>query len=215
MSAAFRAEPGFITLEGGEGAGKSSNIAFIRDWLQTRGARVHVTREPGGTPLGESVRALLLDARRTDMAPVTELLLMFAARAQHLEEVIRPALARGEWVICDRFTDSSYAYQGGGRGLDWDFIAELECRVQCGLVPHLTLWLDTPVELGMARTRDRGETADRFENEQALFYERVRAAFARRASADPKRMWRVDASQPLEDVRLAIASALEACWGAM
>jgi len=165
----------FITLEGGEGAGKSTQLAYIRQRLEAAGVTLHVTREPGGTPLGEQIRELLLDHRQTDMATDTELLLMFAARAQHLAERIRPALAAGEWVLCDRFTDATYAYQGGGRGIDSQRIAVLENWVQGTLRPDLTLLLDLPVNVGMARANGRGEL-DRFEREQQAFFDRVRVA---------------------------------------
>lgn len=193
----------FITLEGGEGAGKSTQLAYIRQRLETAGVTLHVTREPGGTPLGEKIRELLLDHRQTAMISDTELLLMFAARAQHLAELIRPALDAGEWVLCDRFTDATYAYQGGGRGIDPQRIAVLEEWVQGTLRPDLTLLLDLPVDVGMARACGRGEL-DRFEREQQAFFERVRAAYLAQAQREPGRYRVLDASQSLEDVQRQI-----------
>lgn len=199
----------FITLEGGEGAGKSTSLAFIRDYFAARGLPLQVTREPGGTPLAEQVRELLLQKRRETVAPDTELLLVFAARAQHLAEVIRPALARGEWVLCDRFTDATFAYQGGGRGLSTARIAELESLVQGDLRPGLTLLLDLPVAEGLARAAARAEK-DRFESEQEAFFERVRAVYCARAQAEPGRFRVIDAGQPLPAVQAAIRAALNA-----
>lgn len=198
----------FITLEGGEGAGKSTCIAFLRDYFLERGVPLCLTREPGGTPLAEEVRDLLLRKRDEKVAEDAELLLMFAARAQHIAEVIRPALARGEWVLCDRFTDATYAYQGGGRGLSVARIAELERMIQGDLRPGLTLLLDLPVQQGMARAAARHEK-DRFESEQHEFFERVRAAYRQRATAEPQRFRVIDASLPLGDVQLALKAALE------
>lgn len=197
----------FITLEGGEGAGKSTQLAYIRQRLEAAGVTLHVTREPGGTPLGEQIRDLLLDHRQTDMASDTELLLMFAARAQHLAERIRPALAAGEWVLCDRFTDATYAYQGGGRGIDPRRIAALEEWVQGSLRPDLTLLLDLPVDVGMARANGRGEL-DRFEREQQAFFERVRAAYLAQAQREPGRYRVLDAAQSVEDVQRQIDAVL-------
>ena len=176
----------FITVEGGEGAGKSTNIAVVEQWLAEAGIRCVLTREPGGTPLAEAMRQLLLEVRDEPVAPTAELLLMFAARSQHIAEVIEPALARGDWVVCDRFTDATYAYQGGGRGLPGHDIAVLEDLVQGSLRPDLTLLLDAPVELGLERAGQRGEL-DRFEQEQVAFFERVRQCYLGRASADPQR----------------------------
>lgn len=197
----------FITLEGGEGAGKSVNLAFVRDWLTGHAeAEVLTTREPGGTPVGEDIRRLFL--QQDGLVPEAELLLVFAARVQHLRDVIQPALARGEWVLCDRFTDASYAYQGGGRGLDAGRIAYLENWLQGGLRPDLTLLLDTPPELGKARANGRGE-ADRFDTETERFYENVRQAYLDRARNEPQRIKVVDASRPLREVQQAIATVLE------
>ncbi|MEW5973705.1 MAG: dTMP kinase [Pseudomonadota bacterium] len=198
----------FIVLEGGEGAGKSSNLDVLQRLLEDRGLRVLRTREPGGTPLGEAVRGLLLDPAFTGMEAKTELLLMFAARAQHVAQVIRPALEEGVWVISDRFTSSSYAYQGGGRGLPHDAIAWLESFVQDELRPDLTLLLDTPVEVGLARMRSRGEPEDRIEREGRPFFERVRAAFLAQAEVAPDRFAVIDAIQSLDEVQAALQRAL-------
>lgn len=195
-------KPRFITLEGGEGVGKTTNLAFIEDYLTSRGIDLLKTREPGGTPLGERIRGLLLDS--DGMNNATELLLVFAARAQHVSEVIRPALAAGRWVLCDRFTDASYAYQGGGRDIDTSVIEFLEQWVQAELQPDLTLLLDTPIEVGMSRVRQRG-VADRFESEQFDFFEKVRMAYLKRADQYPTRIKQVDASGDLESVRANIA----------
>ena len=197
----------FITLEGGEGAGKTSNLEHIRRRLQEAGKDVVLTREPGGTPLGEEIRTLLLDHRQTAMVDDTELLLMFASRAQHLAELIRPAMAQGKWVLCDRFTDATYAYQGGGRGIDNARIAMLEQWVQRGLAPDLTILLDLPVEQGLARAGQRS-APDRFEREQQEFFLRVRAAYLARAECDPARFRVVDASQPLAQVQTALDEVL-------
>ena len=198
--------PRFITLEGGEGVGKTTNLAFIEDYLTTRGVDLLRTREPGGTPLGERIRGLLLDS--DGMNSSAELLLVFAARAQHLDEVIRPALAAGRWVLCDRFTDASYAYQGGGRDLDLSVIGFLEQWLQAGLQPDLTLLLDTSIEVGMSRVRDRGAT-DRFESEHLGFFEKVRAAYLERADKYPDRIKRIDASGSLGSVQAGITIHLD------
>ncbi len=201
----------FITLEGGEGAGKSTQMAFVQqrlqDNLQAVGKNLQVTREPGGTALGEQIRELLLDHRQAAMDSDTELLLMFAARAQHLAELIRPALAAGDWVLCDRFTDATYAYQGGGRGIALNRIAALEGWVQGELRPDLILLLDLPVEVGMARASERGEL-DRFEREQQTFFERVRQTYRERAVAEPGRYRIIDAAQDIEQVQAQIDRAL-------
>lgn len=198
----------FITVEGTEGVGKSTNLAFIQQWLQAQGHEVLVTREPGGTPMAEEVRALLLAPREESVAPTAELLLIFAARAQHLEQVVKPALARGTWVLCDRFTDSTYAYQGGGRGFDQRAIAELETLVQGDLRPDLTLILDIDVQTGLARASARS-APDRFESETVAFFERVRAVYRDLAARAPERYRIVDAGQPLEQVQRTIQSVLE------
>lgn len=198
----------FITVEGIEGAGKSTSLAFIREYLESAGVSLTATREPGGTALGEGIRRLLLDGRGHDMTPVGELLLMFAARAQHVREVIQPALARGEWVLCDRFTDATYAYQGGGRGIPREHIAYLEQLVQGALRPDLTLLLDVPVKLGLQRARRRSDP-DRFEQEEVAFFERVRNAYLELARRQPRRYRIIDAQQPLAEVRARISAAME------
>ena len=198
----------FITVEGVEGVGKSTNMAFIAGFLRERGMDVVETREPGGTPTGEAIRELLLDARRTDIHTDTELLLMFAARAQHLAELIRPALERGQWVLCDRFTDATYAYQGGGRGVPAARIAVLEDWVQGELRPDLTILLDLPVGDGLQRAAGRSEP-DRFEQEQQAFFERVRAAYLARAESAPQRYRVIDASPELAEVQARLRAVLE------
>ncbi|MHA6193769.1 dTMP kinase [Pseudomonas wadenswilerensis] len=190
----------FITLEGPEGAGKSTNRDYLAGLLRDRGLDVLLTREPGGTPLAERIRELLLAPSEERMDADTELLLVFAARAQHLAEVIRPALARGAVVLCDRFTDATYAYQGGGRGLSVERIATLERFVQDGLQPDLTLLFDLPVEVGLSRAAARGRL-DRFEQEGQAFFEAVRQAYLQRAEADPQRYRLLDAAQPLAAVQ--------------
>jgi len=197
----------FITLEGGEGAGKSTNLAIIRDCLQQAGVDLIETREPGGTELSEAIRALLLDRQYTGMHEQTELLLMFAARAEHLQQKILPALARGQWVLCDRFTDASYAYQGGGRQMNKESITQLEQWVQGDVRPDYTLLLDVPVEIGMQRAMQRGE-ADRFESEQQSFFERVRAAYLARAEQAPERFRIIDASKDLPEVEQQIREVM-------
>ncbi len=197
----------FITVEGGEGAGKSSNLEFVRRYLEQQGKQLVVTREPGGTPLGESIRSLLLDHRNSEITDDTELLLMFAARAQHLAEVICPALEQGQWVLCDRFTDATYAYQGGARGIPRQRIADLEQWVQQGLEPDLTLLLDIPVQQGLTRAGERSDP-DRFEREQIAFFERVRAAYLEQARRYPHRYRVIDASRSLEEVRRLLDEVL-------
>ncbi len=197
----------FITLEGSEGSGKSTNLAFIHQQLQQAGLDVVLTREPGGTPLGEQIRELLLDHRQQAMHSDTELLLMFAARAQHIREVILPALERGQWVLCDRFTDATYAYQGAGRGIDESRIAQLEQWVQGDLRPDLTFFLDLPVEQGLARAGERAEL-DRFEREQIDFFERVRQGYLAQAERHPQRYRLVDASLPLAQVQAQLAQQI-------
>lgn len=196
--------PHFVSLEGGEGAGKTTVLNALRDALQQAGHEVVSTREPGGTPMAEQIRNLLLNVpvdglQHEPPAAETELLLMFAARAQHVRETILPALARGAWVISDRFTDSSYAYQGGGRGIDAEFIAELEQRV-VGIQPGLTLLLDLGVAQGRERTRGRDLYPDRIERERDDFFEKVRGAFLARARAQPERMRVIDATQSAAEV---------------
>lgn len=196
---ALPSHPRFVSLEGGEGAGKTTVLTALREALAGTGDEVVCSREPGGTPLAEMIRGLLLDPAHEPAAPQTELLLMFAARAQHVHETIAPALERGAWVLCDRFTDSSYAYQGGGRGLDPAWIAELERRA-VGLQPGLTLLLDIDVGRGRERTRGRDLVPDRIESERDEFFERVRAAYRARAAADPGRFRVIDASGPATEV---------------
>ena len=198
----------FISLEGGEGAGKSTVLAALRHALEAAGETVTCTREPGGTPLAEQIRGLLLDTHHEPPAPETELLLMFAARAQHVRETILPALRRGDWVISDRFTDASYAYQGAARGGDIAFIHHLERRV-VGIQPALTLLLDVPVAIGLQRARGRG-AVDRIEAEREDFFERVREGYLARAAADPARFRVVDARQPVEAVAESAVAHLRA-----
>lgn len=198
----------FITLEGIEGVGKTTNLNYVREHLESRGLEVVVTREPGGTPLGEEIRELLLTPRNEPVSDMTELLMMFAARAQHLFAVIEPALARGAWVLCDRFTDATFAYQGGGRQLASEPIVLLEQLVQKTRRPNLTLLLDLPVEQGLARAHARGKP-DRFEAERVEFFQRVRDAYLERAVQEPSRIAIIDAAPPLEQVQRQIEGALQ------
>ncbi len=198
----------FVTLEGPEGAGKTTNRQFLADHLQQAGYQVVLTREPGGTGLAEKIRELLLARHDESMAVDTELLLMFAARAQHLQQLIRPALAQGKIVLCDRFTDATYAYQGGGRGIDQQRIAVLENFVQGQLRPDLTVLFDLPVEVGMARARQRG-ALDRFELEQQEFFAAVRNNYLQRAQAEPKRFRLINAGLPLEQVQQQLLPLLQ------
>jgi len=197
----------FITVEGIEGVGKSTNIEFIHRQLQAAGREVVLTREPGGTPLAEAIRGLLLDPAYTGMDPRCELQLVFAARAEHLARVIRPALAQGKWVLCDRFTDATYAYQGGGRGIDTGIIASLETLVQGTFRPDLTLLLDVTVAVGLARAGKRG-SLDRFEQEQVEFFERVRLCYLDMAREHAARYRVVDAAQPLDAVQRELEGVL-------
>jgi len=199
----------FITLEGVEGAGKSTQLAFVRETLEHAGVRVVVTREPGGTLLGEELRNLLLSHRDDGMCIDSELLLMFAARAEHLARVIRPALAEGRWVVSDRFTDATYAYQGGGRGVPDQRIEILEQWVQQDLRPDLTLVFDVPVAVGLERAARRG-TPDRFEREGALFLERVRAHYHRIAEREPRRVRLIDSSRDAAAVQNELHGILKA-----
>jgi dTMP kinase len=202
----------FVSIEGGEGAGKSTVLAAIAALLGERGFEVVSTREPGGTPAGEAIRALLLDPA-SRLVPEAELLLMMSARAQLVRETILPALARGAAVLSDRFTDASFAYQGGGRGIESSTIATLE-RIAAGIKPDLTLLLDVGVDVGLARARSRGGAPDRIESERGDFFERVRAAYLARAQAEPERIQVVDASQPpdavVADVRRRLGEWLDA-----
>ncbi|AZC23562.1 dTMP kinase [Pseudomonas sessilinigenes] len=197
----------FITLEGPEGAGKSTNREYLAERLRAAGIEVVLTREPGGTPLAERIRDVLLTPADEVMNSDTELLLVFAARAQHLATVIRPALARGAVVLCDRFTDSTYAYQGAGRGLSLERIEALEDFVQGELRPDLTLVFDLPVEVGLARASARGRL-DRFELEGQAFFQKVREAFLKRAAGAPQRYFLVDAAQPLAQVQQSLDALL-------
>jgi len=198
----------FITIEGGEGAGKSTQMERIAAWLEQQGRRVISTREPGGTRLAETLRDILLDRHNESLSSLAELLLMFASRAQHLDELIRPALERGETVLCDRFTDATWAYQGGGRDLPREEIATLERLVHGDLQPDLTLLLDLPVKTGMERAARRSES-DRFESESIAFFERVRTAYLERAAAEPKRFAVIDASCNQDSVWAQIRNELE------
>ena len=189
----------FITIEGGEGAGKSTMMGRVMNWLEIAGHKVIGTREPGGTDLAEKLREILLDRNNISLSGRAELLLLFAARSQHLDQLIRPALARGDWVLCDRFTDATWAYQGGGRGLPRDEIETLETLVHGDLQPDLTLLLDLPVEQGLKRAAERGQ-ADRFEQESRVFFEHVRKAYLERAAAAPERFAVIDASGNIGEV---------------
>jgi dTMP kinase len=201
----------FVTVEGIEGVGKSTQVARISTALTERGIEHVVTREPGGTPLAERIREIVLTARDEVLPDAAELLLMFAARAVHLENLIEPNLRAGRWVLCDRFTDATYAYQGAGRGLGPDPIRQLENMVQGKRRPDLTILLDAPVELALARARKRnaGAERDRFERERREFFERVRSAYLARAAAEPRRIKVVDAGQPAEQVSAEILDLLE------
>ncbi len=198
----------FLTLEGTEGAGKSTNLKCIQSWLESRGIELIVTREPGGTAISEAIREILLNTEFNTMNPNTELLLMFAARNQHIEEKIKPALAQGKWVISDRFTDASYAYQGAGRGIEYSRIAEIENWVQQSFQPDKTFVFDLPIEIGMARVRARGEQTDRFEQENIEFFDKVRNAYLNRAKQAPERYAILDASQSLDVVQKQITNHL-------
>jgi dTMP kinase len=200
----------FITLEGIDGAGKSTHAPWLVEAIAAKGYRVKATREPGGTPIGETLRKLLLSV---PMTHDSEALLMFAARREHLEQVIRPALARGEWIVCDRFTDATYAYQGGGHGVATRHIAALEEIVHGDLQPDLTLLFDVPLEVSRARlakAEAAGRTLDKFEAEQEAFFARVREAYLARAAAAPQRFRIVDSSRPIADVRADLAELIDA-----
>jgi dTMP kinase len=197
----------FITLEGTEGAGKSTNLQFICEWLDGAGISYCVTREPGGTEIAEQIRALLLAHHNEPLNAMAELLLIFAGRAQHIDQVIEPALAAGKWVVCDRFTDATYAYQGAGRGLGEHYIAKLEDLVQGSLRPDKTLIFDVSTEIGMQRASDRG-ALDRFESEPVAFFDRVRSAYHQRCAADPKRYELIDASRSLPEVQESVLQVL-------
>ena len=200
----------FITLEGIEGAGKSTVARLVRDSLRASGLPVLMTREPGGTPLAERVRQIVLDPGDEHMTAQAETLLMFAARSVHLDNLIRPALARGDWVVCDRFTDATRAYQGGGRGVSLAWIEQLAAAIHGDLSPDCTLLLDLPVQLGLERAKVRAgdASADRFESEREPFFERVRTAYLALARSEPERIHVVDARAPLADVEQQVAEAL-------
>lgn len=198
----------FISVEGLEGVGKSTNIAFIEDYLRQLGIGLVVTREPGGTDIAEQIRTLLLSHHQESLCETAELLLVFAARAQHLNKRITPALKKGDWVLCDRFTDATFAYQGAGRGLSANLIAQLQDIVQDSLRPDLTLILDLPVEIGLSRVADRGEL-DRFESEKLEFFHRVRQAYLQISASDPQRCVVIDASQTLSEVQRDIKKELD------
>jgi dTMP kinase len=201
----------FLTIEGIEGVGKSTQIARLSAALKERGVEHVVTREPGGTPMAEKIRDLVLTGQVEPLPSAAELLLMFAARALHLGNLIEPSLAAGRWVLCDRFTDATFAYQGGGRGLDANDIRQLELMVQGSRRPDLTLLLDAPVDVALARARQRNASAavDRFESERVEFFERVRAAYLARAAAEPKRIAVLDATQPEDAVCARMVQVLE------
>ncbi len=208
MTAKTPPPPGkFITIEGGEGVGKSTNADLIQSVLESRGCEVVVTREPGGTALGEALRSILLSADIESPVAMAELLIIFAARAQHLTTVIEPALAAGKWVLCDRFTDATYAYQGWGRNIDQRAIASLEQLVQGARRPDLTVLLDMDPSLGLARAKERAEL-DRFEQEELAFFNRVREGYLARAKEEPARWLIIDASKTLDEVTTVIGQAL-------
>ncbi len=196
-----------ITIEGIEGAGKSTAVTTLTEWLEAQGETVLTTREPGGTALGEELRAILLAHREGGMSPQAEVLLMFAARAEHIARVIKPALARGDWVVCDRFTDASVAYQGAGRGLGAATVEALAQWTHPDLMPGLTLWLDVSVEVGLARAAGRS-APDRFEQEKARFFETIQAGYAALAHAHPERIRRIDANLAADAVAQAVIAVV-------
>lgn len=202
----------FLTIEGTEGVGKSTNLAYIKTFLERKGIDLVVTREPGGTPLAEEIRGLLLKARSEKVDNLAELLLVFSARAQHIKEVIRPALMRGAWVLSDRFTDATYAYQGYARGLPVDAIAMLETLVHDGLQPDKTFLLNMDVRLGLERARARAEL-DRFEREEITFFEKVQQGYHARVKQDPRRFAVIDAGHSLGDVQRDITTVLNDLLG--
>lgn len=204
----------FITLEGTEGVGKSTNLDFIKNSIEARGIEVIVTREPGGTPLAEEIRATLLAKRDEHFDPTAELLMVFAARAQHLRQKILPNIAEGKWVISDRFTDATFAYQGAGRGLPMDTIRTLEKMVQGNYQPDATFYLDIDVGLGLARAKKRA-ALDRFEEEQLAFFERVREGYLQRVKEDPRRFYLINAGQSLSDVQAQIAEKVDQLFTAV
>ena len=203
----------FITVEGLEGVGKSTNLEFVKNWLVNKGLNVETTREPGGTKLAEDIRELLLAKREENVSQTCELLMMFAARAQHIAQKINPWLEQGKCVLSDRFTDATYAYQGGGRQMDTAIISQLESIVQNGLQPDFTLLLDAPAKIGLKRIQSRGFT-DRIEQEKVEFFDRAREGYLARAKAQPNRMFIIDASKPLEEVQTQIEATLTAFFKA-
>lgn len=198
----------FISIEGTEGAGKTTQIRFIADYLRQQGITVLLTREPGGTELGEEIRELLLAPREAGMHEDTELLLMFAARAEHVARIIKPALARGEWVISDRFVDATFAYQGGGRGISQQRIQKIADWTLQGMAPDLTLLFDIPVQAGLERIQQRPGKNDRFEQEKTAFFERIREVYLQRTAQEPQRLRRIDASQTVDAIRGDITEIL-------
>ncbi|PHS69017.1 MAG: dTMP kinase [Methylophaga sp.] len=198
----------FISIEGIEGAGKSTQLAFIQQYLQQQGINVVVTREPGGTELGEQIRTLLLTPREEGMSDNAELLLMFAARAEHVNQVIRPALERGDWVLCDRFVDATFAYQGGGRGIDSSRIEQIANWTLNGLQTDLTFLFDLPVEVGQQRVNARQGDNDRFEQEKTAFFQRIRECYLQRAQSEPNRLKVIDSNQSIEQIQLQLKSIL-------
>lgn len=198
----------FISIEGIEGAGKSTQMSFIQSYLEQQGKTVVVTREPGGTKLGEQIRTLLLTPREEGMSHDAELLLMFAARAEHIEQKIKPALDRGDWVLCDRFVDATFAYQGGGRGIDVKRIESIADWTLKDIHTDLTLLFDLPVEVGQARVLERNADKDRFEQEKSAFFEKIRQCYLNRADKEPERLKVIDASQDLEHVQQQVIAAL-------
>ncbi len=199
----------FITIEGIEGAGKSTQLTFIENYLAGRNQPLVVTREPGGTKLGEQIRELLLTPRSEGMAVDTELLLMFAARAEHIEQVIKPALKRNEWVLSDRFTDATFAYQGGGRGISQQRIMEIANWTLKGLQPDLTLLFDLPVEVGQQRVLSRNQGVDRFEQEKIDFFQRIKDCYLERAQQEPHRIKVIDANKSIKEIQNQLTILLD------
>ncbi len=199
----------FISIEGIEGAGKSTQLAFIQNYLSEQGKHIVVTREPGGTELGEQIRTLLLTPSTTSMSVNTELLLMFAARAEHIAQVINPALERGDWVISDRFTDATFAYQGGGRGIEQQRINKIADWTLNGLQPDITFLFDLPVDVGQQRVLSRNQGVDRFEQEKYDFFERIRTCYLERAQQEPDRIKIIDANQSIADIQKQLIQILE------
>lgn len=198
----------FISIEGVEGAGKSTQLNFIQQYLTEQGKTVVVTREPGGTDLSEQIRTLLLNPTEPAMAVDTELLLMFAARAEHIAQVIKPALEQGNWVLCDRFVDATFAYQGGGRGVEYQRIKTLADWTLQGLMPDLTLLFDLPVEVGLQRVKQRQQATDRFEQEQKAFFEKIRESYLHSAIAEPERLKVVDSNLPIASIQQQLIQLL-------